>query len=120
MPPSEEDEQQALDKWIAAQPTPPTIWEVLESRNVRLFTAFVTRGFRQAAAEAVEETKRVERVREVVREAYGGDCAKMEEFLRRGNPALGGDTPLQRTVRSEAGAEEVIQLVRRTLYGGGF
>lgn len=80
MPPSEEEDQQALDKWIAAQPSPPTIWEVLESRNGRLFTAFVTRGFRQAAAEAAEETKRVERVREVVREAYGGIARRWRSF----------------------------------------
>lgn len=120
MPPSEEEDQQALDQWIAAQPGPPTLRDVLATGNIRLFAAFVTRGFRQAAAEAVKETKRAERVRALVREAYGGDDARAEEFLRRQHPALGGDTPLQRAVQSEEGAEEVIQLVGRALYGGGF
>ena len=121
MSPSEEEKDRlALKRWIAAQPAPPTLWEVLETRDPRLIAAWITPIFRRAAAEAAEQTKRVERVRAVVRDAYGGDVAKAEEFLRRGHPALGGDTPLQRAVQSEAGAQQVIQLVGHALYGGGF
>lgn len=117
---SEEEDRLALERWIAAQPAPPTLWDVLETRDPRLIAAWITPIFRRAAAQAVEETKRVERVRGLIREAYGEDSAKAEEFLRREHPALGGDTPLQRAVQSEAGAQEVIQLVGRALHGGGF
>ncbi|NNM76512.1 DUF2384 domain-containing protein [Sphingomonas sp. ID1715] len=121
MSPSEEEKDRlALERWIADQSAPPTLWDVLETRDPRLIAAWITPIFRRAAAEAVEETTRVERVRGFVREAYGGDSVKAEEFLRRGHPALDGDTPLQRAVQSEAGADEVVQLVGRALYGGGF
>jgi len=41
-----------LDAWLAQQPTPPTLLEVLATRDIDLFAAFVLRGFRQATAEA--------------------------------------------------------------------
>lgn len=113
MSPSDEDKDRlALERWIAAQPVPPTLWNVLETGDTRLIAAWITPIFRRAAAQAVEETARVERVRGLIREAYGGDGAQAEQFLRRAHPALDGDTPLQRAVRSEEGAQEVIWLAR--------
>lgn len=41
-----------LDAWLAQQPTPPTLLEVLATRDIDLFAAFVLRGFREATAEA--------------------------------------------------------------------
>ncbi len=121
MSPGDEDEDRlALKRWIAAQPAPPTLWDVLETRDPRLIAAWITPVFRRAAAQAIEETKRIDQVRGLVRDAYSGDAARAEEFLRRAHPALGGDTPLQRTVQSEAGAQEVIRLVGDALAGGEF
>ena len=121
MSPSEEEKDRlALERWIAAQSAPPTLWDVLETRDPRLIAAWITPIFRRAAAETAEQTRRVEQVRNIVRDAYGDDIAKAEQFLRRGHAALGGATPLSRAVQSEAGAQEVIQLVGRAQYGGGF
>lgn len=71
-------------------------------------------------AKLAKKTARVLRVRAFVLEAYRGDHADAEMFLPRAHPALGGDTPLQRAIRSDQGAEQVIQLVGRARYGGGF
>lgn len=46
-----------LDAWLAQQPTPPTLLEVLATRDIDLFAAFVLRGFRHAAAEAAWRSK---------------------------------------------------------------
>lgn len=113
---SEEEDRLALERWEAAQPAPPTLRDVLASADIRLFAAYVTRGFRQSAAEAVEQWTRVEKVRAFVIDAYGGDGARAEEFLRQKHPLLADQTPLVRAVESDEGAAEVIQLVGRALF----
>jgi hypothetical protein len=44
-----------LDAWTDPQPAPPGLGEVLASGDIDLFAAYILRGFRQAAAEAVWE-----------------------------------------------------------------
>lgn len=46
-----------LDEWVAQQPSPPTVLEVLATRDIDLFAAFVLRGFRAATAEAAWRSK---------------------------------------------------------------
>ena len=46
-----------LDAWLAQQPLPPTLLEVLATRDIDLFAAFVLRGFRRATAEAAWRSK---------------------------------------------------------------
>jgi hypothetical protein len=42
-----------LDAWIAEQPKPPLLGDVLATRDVQLIGAYILRGFRAATAEAV-------------------------------------------------------------------
>lgn len=42
-----------LDAWTSARSSPPTLGDVLATRDGELFAAFVLRGFREATAEAV-------------------------------------------------------------------
>lgn len=46
-----------LDAWMAEQPCPPTLLEVLATRDIDLLNAFVLRGFREATAEAAWRAK---------------------------------------------------------------
>lgn len=54
----------------------------------------------------------------MVLEAYKGDAAAAERFLRRPHLMLGDATPLERAVESAEGADEVINLIRRVQYVG--
>ena len=47
-----------LDAWLAEQPSPPTLLDVLAVRDIDLLNAFILRGFRAAAAEAVWRAKK--------------------------------------------------------------
>lgn len=46
-----------LDAWVAQQPFPPTLFDVLAVRDIDLLNAFILRGFRKAAAEAAWRAK---------------------------------------------------------------
>ena len=110
--PSIEEEQRelldALEEWEARQPKPPNIFDVIENGDVRLIGAFVLRGFRQAASEAVEGHRRVTELRDLAYLAFGaGDSA--EEFLRAAHPCLNGQTPLEATLASTAGRDRAIR-----------
>lgn len=52
-----------LDAWLAQQPSPPTLFNVLAVRDIDLLNAFILRGFRAAAAEAAWRSKRADRGR---------------------------------------------------------
>lgn len=76
MPPIDEEEgrlalelELELERWTAAQPAPPTLWDVVETGDPRLIAAWITPVFRRAVAQAGEKTARVERVRGVLRAA---------------------------------------------------
>jgi hypothetical protein len=101
-----------LERWEAAQLKPPTIFDVLETGDINLFGAFVLRAFRAAAAEAVEETRRVQRVRSAVLKAFHGHAKAAESFLRTPDESLAGKTPLELAVASDAGAATVVELSR--------
>lgn len=47
-----------LDAWLAEQPSPPTLLDVLAVRDIDLLNAFILRGFRAAAAEAAWRAKK--------------------------------------------------------------
>lgn len=49
-----------LDAWLAQQPSPPTLFDVLAARDSDLLAAFVLRGFRAAAAEAAWRSKKAD------------------------------------------------------------
>ena len=115
--PDERELLDRLERWLATRPHPPTIFDVVETGNIELFAAFVLKGFRQAAAQAVEENERVVRVRAALLEYYGGDAERMEAFLRGSHPLLGGQTPLQKSLRSDEDAAEVITLARIDVVG---
>ena len=46
-----------LDEWLAQQGTPPTLFDVLATRDIDLLAAYTLRHFRAAAAEAVWSRK---------------------------------------------------------------
>lgn len=47
-----------LDEWLAKQQSRPTVFDVLATRDIDLFAAFVLRGFREATAEAAWTSRR--------------------------------------------------------------
>lgn len=102
----------ALERWKAAQAREPTIFDVIATRDVELIGTFIELAFRQAAAMAVEETKRADRVRALARETYG-DPDTAEAFLRRPHSQLSGATPLAAAVKSDEGAAAVVRLAMR-------
>jgi hypothetical protein len=115
--PDERELLDQLERWLATQPHPPTIFDVMATGNIELFGAYVLKGFRQAAAQAVEERERVAWVRSTLLEHYGGDAERMEAFLRGPHPLLGGETPLKKSLRSDEDAAEVIALARVDVVG---
>jgi hypothetical protein len=115
--PDERELLDQLERWLADQPRPPTIFDVIATGNIELFSAFVLKGFRQAAAQAVEENERVARVRAALLEYYEGDAERMEAFLRGPHPLLMGLTPLQKSLRSDRDARQVIALARVDVVG---
>lgn len=110
----------ALVRWESTQPFTPTPKDGLATRDKQLFAAYVSQAFQKRAAEANERRMRVEKARAFIFEAYGGDSARAEEFLGRLHRLLGGQAPLAHARESEAGAAELIQLLGRAVYGGGF
>ena len=59
----------------------------------------------------------VGRVVDAVSCAYRGDCNAIEVFLDRAHPLLEGNTPLDLARSSSAGAEAVLNLIRRAQTG---
>ena len=115
--PDERELFEALERWLAGQPYPPTLVDVIATGNIDLFAAYILKGLRQATAQAVEERERVAWVRGAVLDAYEGDAVRTEAFLRSPHPLLGGETPLQKALRSDEDAEEAIALVRVDFVG---
>ena len=68
--------------------------------------------------EMSERLYEVSRVLDAVSRTYHGDRAAIGRFLEKQHRLLDGDTPLNMAQSSSAGAEAVINLLRRT--GGGF
>jgi hypothetical protein len=109
----EQEDLEALQAWEAEQSTPPTLFDVLATRDIILIGAYVLRAFRSAAAIAVEQRERVARVRRLVVEAFGGDANRAEAFLRHPSMDLGGAQPLELALQSDGGAEKVIAAATR-------
>lgn len=98
----------ALEGWETAQPRPPNIFDVVETGDALLIGAYILRGFRQAAQNAVEARFRVMELREFAYIAFEtGDAA--EGFLRAPDRRLEGRTPLQAAVESSLGRDEAIR-----------
>ncbi len=57
------------------------------------------------------------RVIDALAQAYRGDAARMDRFLNRSHPLLGGATPFEMARSSSAGAHAVLNLVRRAVAG---
>ena len=57
------------------------------------------------------------RVLHAVGRAFGGDQQRMDAFLHRAHPLLDGVTPYEMTVSCSAGADAVLNLVRRAEAG---
>ncbi len=110
---SEEELQGELDDWLASQPTPPTILDVIRHGDVEIFGTFVLRAFRAAAAEAVRQNERAMSVRRSAIQLFEGDADSAEAWLRTASEQLGGKTPLSTAVDSEKGAEHVARLLDR-------
>lgn len=115
--PDERELLDQLERWLATRPHPPTILDVVATGNIELFAAFVLKGFRQAAAQAVEENERVAWVRSALLEYYDGDAERMEAFLRGPHPLLIGLTPLQKSLRSDEDAREVVAMAHADIVG---
>lgn len=64
-----------------------------------------------------ERLYEVGRVVDAVGRAYRGDRDAIEAFLNRPHPLLDGETPFDRARSSSAGAEAVLNLVRRAEAG---
>lgn len=58
--PSSEDLLAKLERWEAGFPSPPTLKDALASRDVEILAAFVLRGLREAAKEAVGDRLELE------------------------------------------------------------
>ena len=57
------------------------------------------------------------RVLDVVAGAFHGDVARIDDFLNRPHPLLDGEAPLEMAISSSAGADAVLNLVRRAQAG---
>ncbi|PWG02132.1 hypothetical protein DF286_04055 [Sphingosinicella humi] len=108
---SEGDLLLKLERWLATRSRPPTLGDVLETRDIGLLGAYILKGFRAAAAEAVEQRERVARVRRAAIKAFDGCQDQAEDFLRSHHDELGGGTPLHIAVSSDEGAEAVLQIL---------
>lgn len=110
---TEDELLQRLERWLATRSKPPTVFEVIETRDGLLFAAYVSKAFHAAAVAAVEETERVIRIRAAALSYFGGDESEAETFLRSPHALLNGDTPLRAAVASQDGAEKVRTLLTR-------
>jgi hypothetical protein len=98
----------ALEEWESRHPHPPNIFEVIETGDARLIGAYILRGFRQAARNAVQSHKRVMELREFAHLALDG-AETAEGFLRSPDLGLGGQTPLEAASASVEGRDEAIR-----------
>ncbi len=57
------------------------------------------------------------RVLDAVAGAFHGDVARIDDFLNRPHPLLDGEAPLGMAISSSAGADAVLNLVRRAQAG---
>jgi hypothetical protein len=112
-----EESLQRLEAWLSCQSVPPTLFDVLRTGDVDLFSAYILKGFRGAAAKAVEERERVTVARSAVLKTFEGDAERAENFLRAKHPLLGGATPLEKVAQSEAGAAQVVRLAQLDIPG---
>ena len=87
----------------------------------RLVPEATLRRARQArkplSTEHSERLYDVARVVDAVSRAHHGDRARVDAFLNRPHPLLDGETPFDLAVSSSAGAEAVLNLVRRAEAG---
>ena len=110
---SEDELLRRLEEWLATRSTPPTVFDVIATGDGLLFAAYITKAFRTAAAIAVEERERANRLRSAALAAYSGNEEEAENFLRSPQRSLAGRTPLQAAIASDGGAEEVMRLLGR-------
>lgn len=94
---------------------------VARSAIGRLVPEATVRRARQArkplSREHSERLYDVARVVDAVSRAYHGDKERIEAFLNRSHPLLDGESPFDLAVSSSAGAEAVLNLVRRAEAG---
>lgn len=64
-----------------------------------------------------ERTYELGRVVDAVARAFRGDVARIDDFLTRPHPLLDGESPLDLTTSSSAGARAVLKLVLRAEAG---
>lgn len=103
----------APEGWEVVQPRPPNIFDVIETGDARLIGAYVLRGFRKAAREAVESDRHVMELREFAYLAFE-TADDAERFLGAQDQRPDGWSPLQAAVESEAGRDEgILQLAPR-------
>lgn len=100
---------EALERWKAAQATQPTIFDVIRSGDIELFGTYIEVCFREAAAQAIKETERAERIRNRALAVFD-DADTAEAFLRSPHPQLQGRTPLAVAVASEDGVLAALAL----------
>jgi putative toxin-antitoxin system antitoxin component (TIGR02293 family) len=74
-------------------------------------------GRKPLSREMSERLYEVSRVVDAARRSYGGDQAAVTRFLGRPHPLLDGMTPLAMARSSSAGAEAVVNLIRRAEAG---
>ena len=72
---------------------------------------------KRLSREISERLYEVGRVVDAVSRAYHGDRNAIEEFLNRPHPLLEGETPFDMARSSSAGAEAVLNLIRRAEAG---
>jgi hypothetical protein len=101
-----------LDRWVSQQSQPPTLKDVLATGDVELFGAYILRGFREAASAAVAARERVDAVRAVALDVFGGDVDAAEVFLRSPHPRLDGNAPLAMAADTPEGASNVVAMLR--------
>lgn len=75
------------------------------------------RGRKALSREMSERLYEVSRVVDVVSRTYHGDSVAISRFLNRPHRLLGGQTPLQMARSSSAGADAVLNLLRRAEAG---
>ncbi len=72
---------------------------------------------KRLSREISERLYEIGRVVDAVSRAYHGDRNAIEEFLNRPHPLLEGETPFDMARSSSAGAEAVLNLIRRAEAG---
>ena len=72
---------------------------------------------KRLSREISERLYEIGRVVDAVSSAYHGDRDAIEEFLNRPHPLLDGETPFDMARSSSAGAEAVLNLIRRAEAG---